>query len=309
MKNKVYGLLVTLSMTSFVACSQNNEGDNYNEGNIEALKANADMAAPHQYGGWYCPDNLNGFPAVDFEDWENVPVVNGRLATKKETQSGTALIYIDPKKYPNAKTLDITMPKLAKFYCVQSKREELIIVIQALKIQKDSIVGFRYINGGNGSARLSEVRFLTDNELASLPSKRFIRKTISINAEAFAIWEVLTKKENSKKLQTYFDAKNKINANWRASTNMNYYYANSGVATSLFADVVFGNYYIQNDYENSNYTEKFLLLVDNENQRTNLQMVSGPFGDDFEEQERQLNAWAQEVKLLSEKNGGFPANH
>ena len=89
---------------------------------------------------------------------------------------------------------------------------------------------------------------------------------------------------------------------------MNYYYANSGVATSLFADVVFGNYYIQNDYENSNYTEKFLLLVDNENQRTNLQLVSGPFGDDFEEQERQLNAWAQEVKLLSEKNGGFPVN-
>ena len=62
---------------------------------------------PHKYGGWYCPDNLNGFPAVDISNWESVPVVNGRMATKEETHNGISLIFVDDLKYPNAKALDI----------------------------------------------------------------------------------------------------------------------------------------------------------------------------------------------------------
>ena len=53
----------------------------------------------HDYGNWYCPDNLNGFPAVDIKKWESVPVVNGRMATMEETQNGTSLIFIDNQKY------------------------------------------------------------------------------------------------------------------------------------------------------------------------------------------------------------------
>jgi hypothetical protein len=50
----------------------------------------------HRYGGWYCPDNLNGFPAVDIQDWDAVPVINDRLPTREEAQNGTSLMYIDP---------------------------------------------------------------------------------------------------------------------------------------------------------------------------------------------------------------------
>ena len=46
------------------------------------------------------------------------------------------------------------MPKLARFYNIHSGKRELVIIIQALNISNDSIVGFRYLNGGNGSARL-----------------------------------------------------------------------------------------------------------------------------------------------------------
>ena len=309
MKSIAYKLLVSLSLTSFITCSQNNEVDNYNEGNIDNLIEEANKSAPHEYGGWYCPDNLNGFPAVNIADWKNVPVVNGRMATKEETQSEKALIYVDSEKYPNAKPLAIAMPKLAKFYCEQSNREELVIVIQALKIQEDSIVGFRYLNGGNGSARLNEVHFLTESEQALLPSKRFISKTITINAEPHEIWEVLTKDENATKLHTYFDKKKQLKSDWRKSTNVNYSYAKSGVPTSSFAGLLFGNFYIQNDYENSNYTEKFILLANEESKAVNLQMVSGPFGDDFAVQEHILNNWSQEVKQLSEKNGRFLITH
>ena len=49
---------------------------------IISLAQNSAEKEPHKYGGWYCPDNLNGFPAVDINNWENVPIVNGRMATK-----------------------------------------------------------------------------------------------------------------------------------------------------------------------------------------------------------------------------------
>ena len=97
---------------------------------------------PHRYGGWYCPDNLNGFPAVDIADWKSVPVVNDRLPTKEEAQSEASLIFVDREKYPDAKALDMTMPKLALFYNESAQREDLVIVIQAFNVQNDSIVWF-----------------------------------------------------------------------------------------------------------------------------------------------------------------------
>jgi len=66
------------------------------------------------------------------------------------------------------------MPKLVRYYNEYSKREDLIIVIQAINVENDSIVGFRYLNGGNGSARLNEVRFLADNEIEMIPASRFV---------------------------------------------------------------------------------------------------------------------------------------
>lgn len=50
--------------------------------------------------------------------------------------------------------MDIVLPKLAQFYNEYSKKTEVVIVIQAIEIEGDSIVGFRYLNGGNGSLSL-----------------------------------------------------------------------------------------------------------------------------------------------------------
>ena len=147
---------------------------------------------PHNYGGWYCPDNLYGFPVVDFSDWVDVPVVNGRMATQEDTRNGSSLMFIDMAKYPDAKPMDITTPKLARYYNEYTQNDELIIVIHAVTVENDSVVGFRYINGGNGSARFHEVDFLTDPEVENLTSARFISKTISIDAKAKDIYKVIT---------------------------------------------------------------------------------------------------------------------
>jgi hypothetical protein len=259
---------------------------------------------PHKYGGWYCPDNLNGFPAVDIENWKDVPVINGRLATKEETQNGTSLIFVDDKKYPNAKPLDIKMPKLARFYNIQSGKRELVIIIQALNISNDSIVGFRYLNGGNGSARLNEITLLSENEIEKISYSRFINLNIEINATQSEIWDVLTKDEYSKTLQTIFDKKNSLESDWNKSSKVNFKYLEGGNITSAFAGNVWGNQYIQIDCElgDYQYVEKFLLIENKQTKKTELQIVCGPYSDDFENQRVILNAWAKKVKELSEFN-------
>ena len=272
----------------------------YSQNNTAVDKKEMKKKEPHRYGGWYCPDNLGGFPAVDITNWRDVPVVNGRMATKEETQNGTSLIFVDAEKYSDAIQLDMIMPRLATYYSEYSKREELIIVIQAINIDDDSIVGFRYLNGGNGSSRLNEVNFLSDNEIDMIPSSRFISKTIKIKAAPEVIWEILTKPKYAETLQSTFDKDNKLQNEWRKISNVNYNYSHSGSLTSAYANKLFGNFYIQNDYNNDLYNEKFLILGNEEAKEAELKIVCGPFGDDFETQEAIINNWAKKVKETSE---------
>ncbi len=301
MKNKLFKVLIVLCLASFTSCLQNNKTVDNKDVEVSNQKNETIKTEPHRYGGWYCPDNLNGFPPVDITNWENVPVINGRMATKEETQNGTSLIFVDTLKYPNAKALDIVLPKLASLYNEYSKREDLIIVIQAINVDNDSIVGFRYLNGGNGSARLKEVRFLTDNEIVMIPATRFVSLNIIIKATQDVIWEVLTKPENAETLQPIFDKDNQLKTDWRKTSNVNYHYPNTGILTSSYANKLFGNFYIQNDYDYLRYNEKFLLLENEQTKNTELKIVCGPYGDDFVTQKSIINNWAQKVKELSEK--------
>jgi hypothetical protein len=294
-------VLFALCLFSFMACSQKSNTVKAVAEEDSNQKNETVKSEPHRYGGWYCPDNLNGFPAVDINDWEKVPVVNGRMPSQEETQSGVSLIYVDVEKYPNAKPLDMKMPKLASFYSDYTKREEIIIVIQAVNVDNDSIIGFRYLNGGNGSARLNEVKFLKDSEIDKIPNARFVSHNITINATQDVIWNVLTNPENATALQPAFDPDNKLGNEWRESANVNYFNPNAALLTSSYAEKLFGNFYIQNDFHFLNYNEKFLLLEDQETKQTTLKIVCGPYADDYEKQKQIINAFAQKVKALSEK--------
>ena len=301
MKNKTFPLLIVLSLTTFLSCSQNKKTTVNSDAEVTNPKKETVKNVPHNYGGWYCPDNLNGFPAVDISNWKNVPVVNGRMATKEEAQNGTSLIFVDAEKYPNAKPLDMVMPKLASFYNQNSKRDDLVIVIQAININNDSIVGFRYLNGGNGSARLNEVRMLSDSEIEKIPSMRFVTFTVNIKATPNAIWEILTKPEKTQSLQSTFDKDNTLKKDWKKTSNVNYYYPKAGMLTSSYADELFGNYYIQNDYSNFQYNQKFLIMENAKTMFTELKIVCGPYGTDYETQKKSLIDWSNKVKELSEK--------
>lgn len=270
------------------------ESDNVNNNKKETT---------HNYGGWYCPDNLNGFPAVDLKDWRNVPVVIGRLPTEAEARNGSSLIFVDTKAYPTAKAMNMELPRLATFYNENTKKKEVIIVIQAIEVESDSIVGFRYLNGGNGSAHLREVTFITENEAANIANARFVSFDITINASYDKVWEVMTKPKYTSELQPIFDKKNSLSKDWRTSTNFNFHYANNNERTSKYDDLLFGNLYLQNDYliKGVSYVEKFLLLYNEEANQTTIKVTCGPYNQDFETQQSILNEWTKKVKELSEK--------
>jgi len=101
------------------------------------------------------------------------------LPTKEETRNGTSLMYFDTTKTPSARPLDMTVPRLARYYSEYTKKNELVIVIQAVEVEKDTVVGFRYLNGGNGSAWFGEVNFVSDNEIDNLGATPFV----SFNSE------------------------------------------------------------------------------------------------------------------------------
>ncbi|MBL7897788.1 MAG: hypothetical protein JNJ99_04570 [Crocinitomicaceae bacterium] len=300
MKSKILkkGVILAGAYLLF-ACSQGNSADTTNSEDTLVQQEDHVPSQPHNFVGWYCPDNLNGLPAVDIANWKDVPVVNGRMPTLEETQSGAALIYVDPKEYPGATVLGITMPKLATFNNPNSGKEDLIIVFQAFRIDADSIVGFRFLNGGNGTALISDVKILSDEEIAKIPASRFVSFDLEINAPASTIQNVLTESEYTQQLQKTFDKSGKLKSGWREDKNINYNYSESGSVTAMYADILFGNFYVQNDY--TNYTEKFLLLENGETKTTTLKVVCGPFKDDYETQNSVLNSWAQKVKELSEK--------
>jgi len=304
MKNNILKILPLLCLVTFMSCLENNKTIENNKVEKSIEKVITAKQKPHNYGGWYCPDNLNGFPAVNIRNWKNVNVVNGRLPSKEETQNGTSLIFVDQKKYPNAKPLDMKMPKLGRYYNENSKKEELIIVIQAVKIAEDSVVGFRYLNGGNGSARLNEVRFLLDAEIESLSPTRFVMQSVQIDAPQNKIWEVLTNPQYYEVLEVIFDKDHTPIPSWNDSSKVNFRYLNGGVITSEFAANLYGNHYIQIDSElgDSQYVAKFLLLDNEQSKSTELKIVCGPYSnDDFETQKDILNSWALKVKELSEK--------
>ena len=77
MPNNILAIPMILCLAATVACSLNEGPGENHQDDVTSSAA----SVPHQYGGWYCPDNLGGFPAVDILDWNDVPVVNGRMAT------------------------------------------------------------------------------------------------------------------------------------------------------------------------------------------------------------------------------------
>ena len=241
---------------------------------------------PHEYGGWSCPDNFN-FPPVNVKELGQIPIVNGRLPTQEETRNGTSLIYIDLEKYPDAKPLDMTFPRLARCYSPHTKKDEMVIVIQGVVIGEDTIAGYRYLNGGNGSAWFHEVNFLTEEEVAQLEPTRFVDIVMEVAPGPRELWSVIKDGDLNQKMGKKFDEQLTLDGT-----------VVKGEVTAHWDDL-----YLQVDYnlEGYHYVEKFLMLKDPKDATTEFHVVAGPIREGFEAKQEAWQKWYEEVVALSEE--------
>lgn len=268
--------------------------------NIPFASANNE---PHQYGGWYCPDNF-GFVPVDIQKLKEISVIAGRLPTTQEVQNNMSLIVVDSMKYPDARALKIELPRVAHIYSDRLGINELIIVIQAIVVQNDTIVGYRFANGGNGSARMREVTFLSKGEVTAMGSQPFYYSKFVLKASTKDIWNAMRKTDYFKLLGQKFDKQDFFASEWNSKSEVKLSLDTIGERAAGFVGMVFGNYYLHIDYDRNgfHYSEKLLMMENQNDQTTKIFFASGPIPKDFEKRKLDLDNWLQAVKKRSEAN-------
>lgn len=253
---------------------------------------------PHNYGGWYCPDNFIGFPPMDIAELNSLSVISDRLPTEEETRSGQSLMYFDALEHPFAMPLNIPLPRVARKYNPHSNINELVIVIQAVIIDNDTVLGYRYPNGGNGSAWINEVDFLDEKEVADLGSNPFVYIKAEINASKQEIWKAISQTAFAKKIGEKFNTEALFESEWNDRIHTDLVYQSEAIAAKGFVASLYGNLYLQIDYDSSgfHYSEK-ILVIDNEEKNTReLFLVTGPYPQGMDKEQKRWNAWMDEVK-------------
>lgn len=94
---------------------------------------------------------------IDLKSWENTPAINGRTATEDDVKNGSAIYCINKADH---EPYNIQLPKLAYLTDSDTKKKELVVVIQIESTSKDTVAGYRNISGGFGACLLYELRFL-----------------------------------------------------------------------------------------------------------------------------------------------------
>lgn len=286
----------TLSMLLiFVSCNSQEQPTE------ESKPTTSEKSEPHRYGGWYCPDNF-GFIPVDIQNLGDVPAVDDRLPTQEELQNNMSLINVDTTKYPDARALKMNLPRVARIYSERKGVDELIIVIQAIVVQEDTVVGYRFANGGNGSAWLKDVTFLSNEEVEEMGSQPFFYSRTVLNASSKDIWNALGKTDYFKQLGKKFDKQAFFTSEWDPESKAHINTKTDKEKAIGYVGMVYGNYYLHIDYirEGLHYSEKLLMMENQEDNTTEVFFASGPYPTDFETQKSSWNSWFESVKKASE---------
>lgn len=256
---------------------------------------------PHQYGGWYCPDNF-GFVPVDIQKLDKVPAIADRLPTKQELENHMSLIDVDVTKHPDARAFKMDLPRVASVYNHNIGKKELVIVIQAIVVQTDTVVGYRFVNGGNGSDRINKVTFLTKDEVANMGSQPFYYSQTVLKASPKDIWNAMRKTDYFVRLGNKFNKQQFFTSEWNPKAEASLKNETKGEKAAGYVGMVFGNYYLHIDYDRDglHYSEKILMLENAEDHTTKFFYASGPYPKDFEKRKGELDNWVEGVKKAAE---------
>jgi hypothetical protein len=289
-------LLISASCSSQEAPKEQTKTSTIEPGLLELQKKE-----PHRYGGWYCPDNF-GFVPVDIQKLDEVPAIADRLPTEQELRDNMSLIKVDTEKYPDARALKMDLPRAARIHSERNGMDELIIVIQAIVVQEDTVVGYRFANGGNGSAWMSEVTFLSEEEVTDMGAQPFFYSKSLLKAKTADIWKAIGNTDYGKELGEKFDKQAFFASEWNPESQAYLKLDTDGEKASGYVGMVFGNYYLHMDYDRNgfHYSEKLLMMENHEDNTTELFFASGPYPKGFESQKSNWDSWIEAVKKASE---------
>lgn len=288
------------SLLIFVACHAQKPSSEKQAPKTETTK----KAEPHRYGGWYCPDNF-GFVPVDIQKLNEVPAIANRLPTQEELENNMSLINVDTKKHPDARALKMDLPRVARIYSEQKEMHELVIVIQAIVVQEDTVVGYRFPSGGNGSAWMQDVTFLSKDEVTQLGSQPFFYSKTTIKASKEEIWKAMRQTPYFKELGEKFNKQNFFSSDWTAESEAHLGLTTFSEKATGFVATLFGNAYLQIDYQKfgAHFSEKILMIENHEENTTDFFVANGPYAGDFISKKQQWDNWVNDVKSTSERNG------
>ena len=291
-----YPIFFLLSIFTFISCAQKEDPEVFDPLPGETMEKVTEGDPPHEYGGWYCPDNF-GFVPVDIQELEKVPIVQDRLPTREEASSGHSLIFVDTAKYKDARPLDIQLPAVARRNSHGNGIAELIIVIQAVVIGEDTIVGYRFPSGGNGSARLKEVTFLSDQDVRDIGPAPFFYEKITVKATKEDIWNAMITTQHARDLGERFDQLLFFNSEWNELSEAHLEYDEGKSSASGYVGNHFGNIYLHIDYDNDghHFSEK-ILIGNSEDGSAEFHMAMGPYPTGLAKEASKWKDWMQEVK-------------
>lgn len=294
-KNTISTLILLVLI--FAACSgQEKAGEESGNKYKMPVPGQNNTKKPHQYGGWYCPDNF-GFVPVNIQNLDEVPAISNRLPKHQELQDHMSLIEVDTFKFPDARALKMDLPRLARIYLDWKGMSELIIVIQAIIVSEDTVVGYRFPNGGNGSARIGNVNFLSDEEISKLGSQPFFYSQTKLHSTKEELWKAISKTEYAKELGVKFDQTDFFSSEWNPNAQAHLNYNTKEERAKGHIGMVYGNLYLHIDYirDGFHYSEKLLMIENQEDNTTELFIASGPYPDDFDKQKLHWSNWLVSV--------------
>ena len=286
----------------FISCSSQETTKEHSDTSAEELgSVVSEKQEPHRYGGWYCPDNF-GFTPVDINKLDEVPAIADRLPTEKELQENMSLIRVDIEQYPDARALEMNLPRVASIYSERKGMSELIIVIQAIVVQEDTVVGYRFANGGNGSAWISDIALLSEDEVDEMGSMPFFYSKSVLKASTKDIWSAISKSKYFNVLGSKFDEKEFFSSEWNAEDQAYLSLDTTNEKATGFVGMVYGNYYLHIDYvrDGFHYSEKLLMSENHEDNTTEIFFASGPFPKNFDKHKADWDSWFESIATASE---------
>ena len=93
---------------------------------------------------------------VASKEWSSVPFISGRVATEEDVKEGRAVFYIKSGSEPNETKLPLFAVQ------IDSERRLPCIVIQLENTKEGTIVGVRYLEGGNGIGKVEDFEFYSE---------------------------------------------------------------------------------------------------------------------------------------------------